>query len=454
MGDCDHPGPGLVTRGANSCDSAAGDGSAAGLDAELVAIIGEAELLKRALAGLQARATDDLRDLRVAAAGTDRRAQAEAIGSVGAEVGLARRVSPWWGDLHVGDARLLPREMPHTWNLLLAGEITEQLAHALVAETACVSAEHRSEVDRRLAPDLPGSTVRQAAGRARRICAELDNAAVATRHSKAVKCRRVSVRPAPDQMAYLTVLGPVADVIGAYAAITAHATTIACAERASFDPDAVDPDTGELATKPRTVAQVAADTALELLSGRATGQPTPVEVHLLMTDRALFGTGDPSRSVDEPAWLPGHGVVGAPAARAWLGNPDTLVWLRRLYTHPQTGELVGMDSKARCFTGQLRRLVILRDDQRCSTPWCDAPARQIDHTERVADGGPTSYHNAAAVCERCNHTRETPGWQVTSCPNQPAGTRTTRTPAGATYTHQPPPITETGGRSVPDAPRR
>ncbi len=320
------------------------------------------------------------------------------------------------------------------------------MARGLIAETGCLTAEDRAQVDRRLGPHLPGLTVRQACGRARRIAAELDNPAVATRHAKAVKCRRVSVGPAPDQMAYLTVLGPVADVIGAYAAITAHATTIACAERARFDPDTIDPDTGELAMEPRTAAQVAADTALELLSGRATGQPTPVAVHLLMTDRALLGTGDPNRSVDEPAWLPGHGVVTAPAARAWLTNPDTQAWLRRLYTHPQTGELVGMDSKARCFTGQLRQLILLRDDQRCSTPWCDAPARQIDHTERAADGGPTTYHNAAALCERCNHTRETPGWQVTSCPNQPAGTRTIQTPTRTIYTHQPPPITETTTR--------
>ena len=31
-------------------------------------------------------------------------------------------------------------------------------------------------------------------------------------HGAAVKCRRVSVRPAPDGMAYLTVLGPLPEV--------------------------------------------------------------------------------------------------------------------------------------------------------------------------------------------------------------------------------------------------
>ncbi len=422
-------------------------------EAELVAIIAEAENLKHALAGLQARATDELRQARTAAAGPGRRAQDQAIQSVAAEVGLARRASPWWGGQYVAAARLLPRELPHTWGLLLTGQVSETMARGLIGETACLSREDRAEVDGRLGPHLPGLTVRQACGRARRIAAELDNPALARRHAAAVQCRRVTVRPAPDGKAYLTVLGPMAYVIGAHTALTRHAITLCAAQlnthRLTGDPQSPGAGDGSGTAASdvpmRTVAQIAADTALELLSGRTTAQPTPVAVHLLMTDRALLGTGDSNRSVDEPAWLPGHGVIGAPAARAWLADPDTRVWLRRLYTRPSTGELVGMDSKARAFTGQLRQLILLRDDQRCSTPWCDAPARHIDHTERVADGGPTTYHNAAALCERCNHTRETPGWQITTHPKSPAGARTIQTPTRTTYTHQPPPITERGG---------
>ncbi|WP_345204260.1 hypothetical protein [Fodinibacter luteus] len=38
----------------------------------------------------------------------------------------------------------------------------------------------------------------------------------------------------------------------------------------------------------------------------------------MITDMALFGVGDPKRSVNEPARIPGHGSVPAPIARAWL----------------------------------------------------------------------------------------------------------------------------------------
>ena len=363
------------------------------LEGHIVEVIAQAELLKHALAGLQARATDELRAMREAAVGDSPKAVADAVRLVGADVALARRESPWWGDRRVALARVLPAEMPRVWGLFQAGEVAERVAHEVLAETACLSREDRTEVDRRLGDRLPALTVRQAKAQARRIAAELDASAVAARHAAAAKCRRISVRPAPDGMAFLTVLAPLPEVVGAYAAITKHAAQT-CAGLTETDP-------GE-----RTPTQVAVDTALELLSGRAAGAPLPVEIHLVMTDRAVLGTGDQSRSTEEPAWLPGHGPVTAPAVRAWVENPTAKVWLRRLYTAPRTDDLVAMDSHRRCFTGKLRELVLLRDDRRCTTPFCDAPARHIDHRERWADGGATTYENAAALCERCNQTKE------------------------------------------------
>ena len=157
---------------------------------------------------------------------------------------------------------------------------------------------------------------------------------------------------------------------------------------------------------------VAADTALRVLSGRGAGEVTPVEVHLVMTDRALFGTGDPRRPVSEPARIPGHGSVPAPVARAWLragvdppddrgaptaggtegvGSGGTArVWLRRLYTSPDGRDLVAMDSRRRLFSGLLRRMLVLRDDV-CTTPWCEAPIVHADHSTPYRDGGPTSF---------------------------------------------------------------
>jgi hypothetical protein len=170
------------------------------------------------------------------------------------------------------------------------------------------------------------------------------------------------------------------------------------------------------------VGAVAADTALRLLSGRAVGQPQPVEVHLVMTDRALLGTGDAGRSVFEPARLPGHGSVPAPVARAWLRDglvdpppgPDASdattrarVWVRRLYTSPDGRDLVAMDSRRRLFGGLLRRMLVLRDDL-CTTPWCEAPIAHADHTTPASEGGPTTFREEPASVHAATRPRRPP----------------------------------------------
>ena len=98
------------------------------------------------------------------------------------------------------------------------------------------------------------------------------------------------------------------------------------------------------------------------------------------------------------------------------------VWLRRLWTSPGGHELVAMDSTRRLFHGGLRRFVELRD-QGCRVPWCDAPARQVDHVEAFARGGETSAANGLGVCQRHNLDKEAPGWraQVVSTGLDPGG---------------------------------
>ncbi len=228
-------------------------------------------------------------------------------------------------------------------------------------------------------------------------------------------------------MAWLTVLGPLREVVGAYAALQQRARAV------------VGGQCDDEAAQGRGVGAVAADTALRLMAGRAPGQVQPVEVHLVVTDRALLGTGDPGRSVDEPARIPGHGSVPAPVARAWVRDAaDGSVWLRRLYTGPDGRDLVAMDSRRRVFTGLLRRMLVLRDDV-CTTPWCDAPVVHADHTHPAHAGGPTSYTNGGGTCARCNGVKEAPGWHVQTVRSSPP-TRVTTTPTGHRYTSTSPPL--------------
>lgn len=391
------------------------------------------ETLKNACAATQARETvtfDESRRNAEAARGIPARDRGRGVAS---EVALARRVSPSQGSRHLGLARALVAELPHTMEKLTSGAVSEWRATIVARETGWLPVEGRRHVDEHLANRLTELGDRRLAAEARKLAQAWDPAE-AVRHVRRAESERcVTLRPAPDAMVYLTALLPMVQGIAAYAALTTHANTLI--------------GTGQAGHKTR--GQVMADTLIERLTGQDTATAVPVEVHLIMTDTALLGTGatgDPTTgSLDgseAPAWVVGHGPLPAAAARALL-SPDhdgptgrARVWIRRLYTTPTTGQLVAMDSTRRTFDGLLRRMVTLRDDT-CRTPWCDAPIRHIDHATAHAAGGETSYANASGLCERCNHIKETPGWHHTATPDQ----LTVTTPTGHTYTRDTLPLT-------------
>lgn len=113
-------------------------------EGDRVGLVAALESLKGSAAAAQARLT--------ASAVEDREALGESTRSVRADLALARRCSPTRADQHVGVARALVHEMPHTMAALTAGELSEHRASIVVRETACLSLEDRVEADARLAP--------------------------------------------------------------------------------------------------------------------------------------------------------------------------------------------------------------------------------------------------------------------------------------------------------------
>lgn len=340
---------------------------------------------------------------------------------VASMVALARRESPHRGQRHLGLARVVRRELPHTWAAWRAGRITEWRATVIARETACLTLEDRLAVDELVAGDheaLEAMSDRQVIAAAQAEGARLDAEAHVSRRRKAESERRVSMRPAPDTMVWLTALLPVADGVAAHAALTRDADSA----RAQGDP--------------RTRGQVMADELVRRVVGAVGSasqepRPHPVALHLVMPHDALLGTSD------DPAHLDGFGPIPAELARELVaGSIDAgdEVWLRRLYAAPISGELVAMDSRARLFRGGLRRLIRLRD-QFCRTPWCNAPIRHSDHVIDAAVGGATSGTNAEGLCEACNYAKQAPRWRARPGPD---GTVTTTTPTGHQHRTRPP----------------
>ena len=439
-------GPGVALEevlgvAARVSDRSLATGMTAADSAVVIDWLRQLEDLKSAAAALQAR-------LSVAFDLAQRREQVSAgmpadhLGAgVAAQIALARRESPAKGGRLLGLAKALVTEMPHTLAALETGQLNEWRASLLVRETACLSAADRAAVDEELAADtctFDGAGDRALVAAARAAAYRRDPRTVTERAAHAEAERHVSLRPAPDTMCYLTALLPVAAGVAVHAALTRHA------------------DAARSAGDPRSRGQLMADTLVERTTGRA-GGISGVEIQLVMTDRTLF------QADSEPAMLPGYGVVPARWARALVqdagaatagdGNHATgaqrafTTWLRRLYTAPGTGELIGMDSRARLFPPGHRRFIQARDHT-CRTPYCDAPIRHLDHIIPWHDGGPTSLGNGAGLCEACNHTKETPGWNAQPRPG-PRHTLQLTTPTGHSYYSTAPPLPGTGPARKP-----
>ncbi len=437
------------------------------ISGDLIGQLRVLEEMKSAISGLQAQiavAFDLAQRAEQAEAGVP---AAERGKGVGAQVALARRESPNRGSRLLGLAKALVTEMPRTLAALNKGLLNEWRATLLVRETACLSVEDRAAVDAELAPDtgtFDGAGDKAIIAAAKAAAYRRDPRSVAQRASHAATERTVSLRPAPDTMTYLTALLPVAQGVAVYAALTRAADSArsrgwdagsgggtgsgSAAGSGGGTGSGGAAGSGSVPTR----GQIMADTLVQRVTGTP-GGISGVELQIVMTDRTLF------QSDSEPARLHGYGIVPAPWARTLIGaaeetpargapaqdlqpapEPDQefKVWLRRLYTAPESGELMAMDSKARLFPHRHRRFIEARDHT-CRTPYCDAPIRHIDHVVPWHSGGATTLDNAAGLCEACNHTKENPGWAATPLPED-THTLSISTPTGHTYQSKAPPL--------------
>ena len=397
----------------------------AGSDAELIDEITALEQIKTAISARQARLTD--------AFAVSQRAElikagvkpVDARRSVCAQIGLARRDSPHRGNLHVGLAHTLVHEMPRVLQVMERGEASEWRATLIARETAHLSVEHRARIDAAIADHLPGWSDQHTAQQARGWAHRLDPNGAADRARKAVTDRRVTIRPAPDCMTYLTALLPMKEGVSVYGALHRAAMTA-----------------NGTADDHRSKGQVMADELIARVMTATAGDPErpAIELHLIMTDRAL-ADDDP-----EPAYLLGYGPVPAAIARDLITTDQhTRIWIRRLFTHPDTGDLLTTDARRRDFPPAARVFLAARD-QLCRTPWCGAAIRQADHAVAFSKGGPTTLTNGNGRCTTCNLVKDLDGWTTRV---DDTGIISTTTSTGHAHAGRPPNPPE----SAPWAPR-
>lgn len=396
-------------------------------DPARIDLIRALEELSCAAAGAQAVLTADLDDSQRADQAARGVPAAHRGRGVAAQVALARRESPHRGQQHLGLAKILRSELPHTLQAFRAGRITEWTAMLVARETACLGLEDRATVDLELAgnPDrIEAMGDRELIREAQRLAYRLDAASVVERRRRAEEDRRVSLRPAPEVMSQLSALLPVKLGVAVYAVLTREADRL----RAAGDPR----------SRGQLMADVLVERVLATSSGREATSRTGVMVDVVVSDAVLWGDSEEAGHVD------GFGPVPADLARDFAFGEDLddlgRRWFRRLYARPETGSLVGLDSTARLMPAGLARVLRLRD-RTCRTPWCDAPIRHSDHVRAAIDGGETSERNGQGLCEACNHAKQAPGWRAGPAP----GIRHTVeiiTPTGHTHRSAAPPARE------------
>lgn len=407
------------------------DGVPRGTVGELIDLVAALEELKSTACAAQVEATlahDAARRSEQAGQGVPAARQGRGVAS---EIALARKESPHRGRALLGLAKVLHTEMPHTLARLTDGSLSEFRAVLMARETGCLAVEHRMFVDEEVCADpsaLVGVGTRELVGRVKRMVAELDPAAVVRRARQAEVDRTVTLRPAPDTMAYLSGLMPVAQAVGAYAALRKAAEVA----RAAGDP--------------RSMGQLMADLLLARVTGVSdTGTAdhapaVPVSVSITISDESLAGGHAPAEvSADgvAPEALPAE-IARLLAARAAAGAGGVGAWFRQLYLNP-VGRLVAMTSKQRLFPGGLADFLAHQGGGICATPWCDAPIRHTDHITPVDQGGPTNAANGQGLCEACNHAKQAPGWEqrLVSHPDERSMVETV-TPTGHRYRSRAP----------------
>ncbi len=182
---------------------------------------------------------------------------------------------------------------------LESGLLSEWRATILVKETAYLAIEDRTVIDAELCANpatLHGVGDKALEARAKTLAYQRDPHAVVERAAKAPKDRRVTSRPAPDCMASVNALLPVAQGVGIIAALR---------QAADFHHSSGDD---------RSRDQIMADVLFERVTGRATADGPPpsgstsscptLRCQVTPTSRRTSRTTDPFPPRSRERWCP------------------------------------------------------------------------------------------------------------------------------------------------------
>lgn len=304
------------------------------------------------------------------------------------EIAAALRLTRRSAETQIALALDLHRRLPVVFERLVKGLVDVPRARVLVEDTWHLREAAARDVVDRIIDDVPRYTTGQLRARLRKLCIATDPDDAADRFQTAVSDRRVVMEPTTNGTANLHGFDLPPDRV---AAITDRVNRIARELRS--------------ARETRTMDQLRADVYLDLLEGRSAGHGAVTGVVDVTVDLTTL-----LRLDDHPGDLNGYGPVIADIARQVTEQRTRQRWT---YTtvDPVTGLPVATGTIRRRPTSSQQRQV-RATNRTCVFPGCRMPARHcdIDHTVRVADGGPTTSCNLAPLCEHHHTNRHRFDW--------------------------------------------
>ncbi|GAA1484627.1 HNH endonuclease [Brachybacterium fresconis] len=416
--------------------------TAAGTAEESLAVLGGLEQLTSSVAAIDAiwqvraerriREDDEARSMR----------RPEQGKGAAHEIGHARRISPASSSFSLASARRLVNQMPDVHAALLSGRMPQRKASTLSRALSAADPDTIARIDELVGANplaLAGAGERKLRSEVQMLIQEFEPGRSRERAERAARSRHVTMTPLADGMAQVSAVLRGIDAAGMMKTLHRRAESLRAA--------------GAKESVPALEADLLVDAALhsgapeadapedsapdgDAREGRAPYESAPkrprttpgLDVGIVISDTALLGRGDDTECARLEGYgaLPAHIVTdtlrgtppgylaGSEEAYPEEPHPDEMVsaFYRRLYMRPSTGELVGMESRARAFPAGLARMIRWRDAT-CRTPWCNATIRQIDHVTPHHRGGPTSFDNGQGLCVRCNLLKELGLWVLT-----------------------------------------
>lgn len=385
--------------------------------------------------------------------------------SMFAEISAALHITRGAAARSLGIGWALQKRFPQTRAALEAGSISARHAAVIIAAAAAfdladIDAHERFEGH--VVPYAKAETPPRTEAFAKSVAAAVAPETVVERHRRARGDRRITVTDVDDGMSLFAILMPTPLAHAAYDRATAIAKQIKLTRAAEdcgafHGPSAPQPgqeltdkenerlagfesileDLGESPTDDRTLDEIRADIATDLLLAARTDSLAEAGIDAIhATVQVTIAATTLIGSDDRPAEHDGHGPIHPDLARYLAGGAEH--W-ERLFLDP-TGMLTRTDSYAP--TERMRRYLRARD-RHCRFPGCRMPAHlcEIDHNHDHAKGGPTDLCNLCCLCaghHSLKHPDHDVRWRWTAV-QHPGGIVIWTSPDGRVYADTPPP---------------